>query len=316
MSDNTDTEKKKKTFVLTDESLNSSGFWLLTEGGDLGQFEKNPLMLWMHMRAWRGTKDEVLPIGSWVNVQKKNGQILAEPNFDEDDEFAMKIKGKVDKDILRMSSVGIRVIEISEDKKYLKPGQTRATVTKWKLVEASICDIGRNENALAFYDENDNLLTFSEDGTGECPVKLLNLTENDSKSTNMNEEVKKLLNLSEGAGETEILSAVKTLSEEVKELKADKEARELKLKAEQKTEAETLLKQAFRDGRLNDDEKHSVRGTWEKFFDTDHEGAKHALSAIPKPKSARQIVAEGDETFSAGSAWQKRMEEIDKQSKR
>lgn len=306
-------QSTNKRFVLTDESINSSGFWIRTAGGDLSQFEKNPLMLWSHMRVWKGTEDEVLPIGNWKDVKVENGVLTGEPYFDEDDLFAVKIKNKVDKGIIRMASVGIRVIETSADPKYLKPGQTRETITKWKLIEASICDIGRNENALAFYDSDDNLITFSEGNEADCPVKLIET--NQTKQENM-KTVTTMLNLSDSASEQEVFAAVKAIQDENQTLKAEKDARDQALKAEQKTKAEALLIEAFKDGRLNDDEKHSVRATWEKFFETDHEGAKQALSAIQKPKSVKEQFAGQTETYKAGDAWAKRQAEIEQNAKK
>ena len=321
-------EEKKKNFVLTDESLNSSGFWLKTDGGDLKQFRKNPIMLWSHLRVWKGTEDEVLPIGRWDNVMKtESGQLVAEPVFDENDPFAVKIKNKVDGGFIRMASVGIRVIETSSDPKYLKPGQTRETITKWKLIEASICDIGRNENALAFYDRDDNLLTFSEGSEGDCPVKKLHLTPDPSpkergevsmeKDTdtinilNMNEVIK-LLKLAEGAAEKDIVASVTAIIGERDALKAEKDARDAQLAAERKSEAETLTDAAIKDGRVNDDEKHSARASWLSFFEKDHDGAKCALAAIPVPKSAKEQLSRGEVPVQPGSAWTKRQEEIEK----
>ena len=313
-------ENTKKTFVLTDESLNSSGFWLRTAGGDLEQFKKNPLMLWSHMRVWKGTEDEVLPIGCWENVKRTgSGQLTAEAVFDENDPFAVRIKNKVESGFIRMASVGIRVIETSSDPKYLKPGQTRETVTKWKLVEGSICDIGRNENALAFYDKDDNLLEFSEEGEVECPVKLLDLKDPELDkeiSTNilkMN-EVAKLLKLAESATETEIASSVTALISDRDALKAEKDARDAQLAEERKTEAETLTDAAIKDGRVNDNEKHSVRASWIGFFEKDFQGARQALAAIPVPKSAlEQLRKEGLKEV-PGSAWAKRQSEIEENS--
>ena len=314
-------EEKIKTFVLTDETLNSSGFWLKTDGGDLKQFRKNPIMLWSHMRVWMGTDNEVLPIGKWDNVMKTEaGQIVAEPVFDENDPFAVKIKNKVDGGFIRMASVGIRVIETSADPKYLKPGQTRETITKWKLIEASICDIGRNENALAFYDKDDNLLTFSEGSEGDCPVKKLTiyneqLTGKDDTNTinivNMNEVIK-LLKLAEGATETDIVASVTAIISECDALKAEKDARDAQLAAERKTEAEALTDAAIRDGRVNDDEKHTVRQSWLTFFEKDHEGAKCALAAIPVPKSVKEQLSDGEVSVQPGSVWSQRQAEIEK----
>ena len=318
-------EENKKTFVLTDESLNSAGFWLKTDGGDLKQFMKNPIMLWSHMRVWKGTEDEVLPIGCWENVAKtESGQIVAEPVFDENDPFAMKIKNKVDGRFIRMASVGIRVVETSADPKHLKPGQTRETITKWKLIEASICDIGRNDNALAFYDGNDNLLTFSGESEVDCPVKLLvqdsRLKIQDSKEEIANnvkmKKIVDLLKLSEAATEDEVAASVTAIISERDALKADKDAKDMQLAAERKTEAETLTDAAIKDGRVNDDEKHAVRQSWLTFFEKDHEGAKVALAAIPVPKSVKEQMSEKEDLAVPGSAWAKRQAEIEEGEKK
>ena len=41
----------KVTFVISDESVNSYGKVILTDGIDISQFERNPVMLYMHERA-------------------------------------------------------------------------------------------------------------------------------------------------------------------------------------------------------------------------------------------------------------------------
>lgn len=48
----------KHTFVISDESLNDQDFRVMTNGIDLTQFKKNPLMLWMHKRPnrWNSLK--------------------------------------------------------------------------------------------------------------------------------------------------------------------------------------------------------------------------------------------------------------------
>jgi len=331
-------ENSGKSFVLTDESLNSSGFWILTKGGDLKQFKKNPVMLWSHMRVWKGTEDEVLPIGRWENVRiSDDGALIADAVFDENDPFAVKIKNKVENGFLKAASVGIRVIETSSDTKYKKHGQTRETITKWKLVEASICDIGRNENALVFYDENDNVLELSGDSEVNCPIKKLTIdngqltmkeestettgsTEVDKnegvKDTNIinilkMEKLTKLLNLADGSQEQEIVASVQAIIGERDALKAEKDARNAQLAAERQTEAETLTDAAIRDGRVNDDEKHSVRTSWIGFFEQNFDGAKNALAGIPVPKSVKEQMQEQQSEQPAGSAWAKRQAEIE-----
>ena len=40
-----------KRIVISDESVNCYGTWVKTEGADISQYERNPVLLWMH---WRG----------------------------------------------------------------------------------------------------------------------------------------------------------------------------------------------------------------------------------------------------------------------
>ena len=311
-----------KTFVLHDESLNSYGFWMLTAGADLSQFEKNPIMLFNHNRTWRGTEDEVLPIGHWENIRIEGDKILADAAFDSD-EFSQKIAKKVDEGTLRMASMGVKCIEESEDPKYIKPGQRYATVLKWKAREASVVDIGANDNALAMYDADDKLISLSADGA-EIPLKQL-------KSQN-NTEMKKvagLLNLKEGATEEEYVAALepvlesnRTLKTELKaeqekntELQGKLDAIELKEKEAKTAEATALVDAALKDGRLSDNEKGTVKAFWLKSFEGDHEGAKAALEALPKREGARQQL---NDNGGAGteSAWEKRQREIEENAKR
>ena len=60
---------------ISDETLNCYGTWIRTEGVDLTQYQKNPVMLWMH---WRG-----VIIGTIKDIRVENGEITDEPVFDE-----------------------------------------------------------------------------------------------------------------------------------------------------------------------------------------------------------------------------------------
>lgn len=275
-----------KTFRLADESINGYGFWLRMGGADLEQFKRNPIMLWMHNRAWRGTKDEVLPIGHWENVRIEGGELLADAVFDMDDEFAAAIAGKVEKGIIRMASVGITVVETSTDSAYLKPGQTRETVTKWKLREASIVDIGANDNAisLAFYDNDGNPMELSA-SDGSCPVSLL-LT---PKPYDM-KEVAKLLKLADTADENEIAQTVKELVARSEELERKLNEVEQREREQRRLRAALLIDEAVKDGRIDADAKPS----WEKMFSVNHEVAEETLAALPKRKSVKAMLGDGD----------------------
>lgn len=306
-----------KTFVLTDESLNNYGFWLPLSGAVLDQFKKNPIMLWMHNRAWRGVREEVLPIGYWDNIRVDKGKLLADAVFDENDDFAASIGDKVENNILRMASCGIKVIETSKDPKWLKPGQTCETPTKWALREASIVDIGANDNALSlvFYDEKDEVINLSE-SLGAIPVKKLDILNSES---NM-KKLFKLMELAEDSGEDKVIEKYQALldrataAENARTLVEQKLAdHEKQSKEKNKEEARNLLDGAVKDGRINTDS----RNAWEKLFEADHESARKSLATIPSRKSIKdQLSDENDKDAREREALSKlSWDELDKGGK-
>ena len=114
------------------------------------------------------------------------------------------------------------------------------------------------------------------------------------------------------------LTSKATIEADLKKEKDEKKALQDKLdvidtekKNAEKTEAETLLVDAIKDGRLDDDEKHELKNYWLGNFATNFEGTKKALAALPKRESARaQLQNTGGE-----SAWTKRQKEIEENSK-
>ena len=307
-----------KTFILHDESLNNHGFWMMTSGADLSQFKKNPIMLWNHNRTWRGNEDEVLPIGHWENIRIEGTKILADAVFDEDD-FSQKIEKKVEKGTLRMASMGAIVIEESVDKKYIKPGQRYATALKWKAKEASVVDIGSNNNALALYDDSEKLIELSEGGN-TIPLKAIE-TQNNTEM----KDLAKVLKLKDNPTEQDYINAVQPMIDEVVTLKADlkKEQDEKKVlqdkldaieladKEAKEKEAKALIATAIKDGRLDDDENHTAEAFYLRNFEADFEGTKAMLEKLPKKANLKdQFNNDGEE-----SAWEKRQREIAEKNK-
>jgi hypothetical protein len=140
-----------KSFCLSDESINDRGYRVLTAGINLDRFKKNPIMLWMHRRDDGWNSYQVLPIGRWENIRIEENRLLADPVFDENDKFAQLIKSKVENDLIKGCSIGINRIEVSDDPKLLEKGQTRATITKSELYEASIVDMPSNKNTVRLF---------------------------------------------------------------------------------------------------------------------------------------------------------------------
>lgn len=125
------------TFILSDESLNSYGFVVQTAGIDTAQFERNPVMLYMHDRG-SGV------VGRWENIRKDGTKLIADAVFDESTELGAKIKKQVDNGFLRCVSIGI-------DNVTRKDLNNVQTVVKCRLIEASIVDIPSNANAVKLF---------------------------------------------------------------------------------------------------------------------------------------------------------------------
>lgn len=172
--------KEKKPFVLIDESVLHYGFRVLMSGYKPGLFESNPVMLFMHSRAQAGvfsgpvTNEVVLPIGKWNNIRVDGTRLMADPEFDMDDEVAKKISNKVDKGYLNAASVSLIPIAVSDDPALKLQGQPGPTVTEWEIAESSVVDIPNCRNALTIRNSAGGYIQCSADGDNRDALQLLN----------------------------------------------------------------------------------------------------------------------------------------------
>lgn len=235
-----------KEVTISSSRVNSYGGRVLTEGIDLTQFKRNPILLWMHNRPWRGTKEEVLPLGRVDNLRIDGDSLIGTPVFDETDDFCKQIKAKWDAGTLKMVSPGFDVIELSDDPQHILPGQRRATVTKSKLIEVSIVDIGANDDALVLYQEG-KLLKLS--ATGECDIPEINQNINIIETQMKTIALK--LGLQENATETDVLhkiSELQTAAGKVAEM-------ESKLELQMNQAVESVVARAVEEKRITEDKK-------------------------------------------------------------
>lgn len=144
-----------KEVIISTSGLNCYGGRVLTSGIDLTQFQKNPLLLWMHRRSF---DRDAMPIGRIDNLRTDGDRLIGTPVFDQNDEFAKKIESKWENGFLRMASAGIEIIETSDAPEHLLQGQTRRTITRCRLEEVSIVDMGGNDEALQLYDRSGKVL--------------------------------------------------------------------------------------------------------------------------------------------------------------
>ncbi len=215
-----------KEAIISTERINSYGSRVLTAGIDLTQYEKNPIVLYMHRRG----RKEDMPIGIMTNLRVENGILYGTPKFDDDTEDERNISKKWDRGTLRMLSAGLDVLEWSEDPAMLVAGQTRPTVTKSKLIEVSVVDIGSNDDALqvglyhegklltlAAGEESDHLplLSRAETESGdETPATSPENEQNPNNNSNNMEKILLKLGLAPGATEDEAVAAIGRLQEE------------------------------------------------------------------------------------------------------
>ena len=191
-----------KRVRITNESVNSYGFRVLTSGIDLEQYRRNPVLLYMHERG--------NVIGYAKHLQVENGEVTGELVFDEASELSIRCKKQFEVGSLRMVSVGLDPKETSGAPELLLEGQTRPTVTKSKLVEVSLVDIGANDDAIRMYNEG-TAIELGKDGNCLLPL----LSNNPINQTTM--DLKKLalqLGLPETADEATVLSKIAELQKE------------------------------------------------------------------------------------------------------
>lgn len=317
---------KTYTFVISEESINSYGFRVLSDGIDTTFFLKNPIAFWVHSRPSGWDKQrEPLPIGRWENLRREGSKWLADLVFDEDDEFAMQLRGKVDKGIINMASAGLRVIATSEDPSVLLKGQTRPTVVQSFLLEISLVDIGSNRNALRLQDEFGTDINLS-DRDGNHLLPLLSDIQHLNNDMELQEQIIQVLKLSDKATPAEILLACQTaaanslkladLQGQVTTLTTAKSELEVKLKGFEDAEkaAEETKRVELVDGAIASKKITAAqKETYLKFAEADFEGTKTILDGM------KGVTELGDNTSGGEvklSAWAQRQKEINENLKK
>ncbi len=230
-----------KRVRISNDSLNSYGFRVLTDGLDVMQYNRNPVLLYMHERG--------NVIGYVKDLKVENNEVTGELMFDCASELSQRCKKQFEFGSLRMVSAGLEILETSEDTDLLVPGQTRPTITKSKLFEVSVADVGANDDALVLHKDGKRL-TLGRDG--ECDLPLLNNNNKNQKTEEMeNKTIALQLGLPETATEAEIsakFAELKQLKEENASLLKEKETLAL-------VNITNLVTQAIAEKRLEEKDK-------------------------------------------------------------
>ena len=204
-----------KRVRISNESVNCYGFRVLTAGIDVEQYKRNPVLLYMHERG---------NVVGYVNDLKvENDEITGELMFDCASEQSERCQKQFEFGSLRMVSAGLEIIETSEDPAMLVPGQTRPTITKSRLFEVSVADVGANDDAIVLEKDGKRIM-LSKDGT--CGLPLITHNNNQSNKEMEQKVIALQLGLPETATENEInakLAQLKALQQENETLKAEKQ---------------------------------------------------------------------------------------------
>lgn len=200
-------EKMSKRVRISNDSLNSYGSRVLTSGMSVEQYCRNPVLLYMHQRG--------NVIGYVKDLRVEDGEVTGELVFDEATDLSKRCKKQFEFGSLRMVSAGIDILELSDQPEHLLQGQTSPTITKSKLYEVSLVDVGSNDDAIVLMKDGKQI-TLGKDG--DCPLPLIN----NQKTT---EEMElKLLALQLGLPETATEADVNRALNELKAAKAENDS--------------------------------------------------------------------------------------------
>lgn len=308
-------------FILIDESEVMNGFRVLMSGAQLDTFVANPVMLFMHNRPSSifGADDNViLTIGKWYDVRVQGSQLLAKPDFDDEDEFAQKIQNKVQKGYYNGASIWLNPIATSDDQADMLPGQSGPTVTKWSLFEASIVDIPNCQNALAIRDSEGTLLQLSE-RNHKNDEKVISYLKTFLPKNNTDMDLKEIalkLGLQETATDAEVNSKLTAMSDNATKLAAlQTQNQNLQNEIDQlKINSEKLRNEGLVDGAIK--AKKVVAGDRDKYVKlaaADFETTKALLDGMKGYESVEGKLGAGN---NAQLEWlSKSWDELDKDNK-
>lgn len=140
----------RKRFQLSDESINSYGFWVVSAGIDLSSIQKNCPLFYNH-RTWE------LPCGHVENIELNNGKLFGDIVIDGGNDIEREYIRKIEAGDIKGCSMGFEPIEWSDAPEYVKQGQSRAALTKSLAYEVSLTPLPANQNALALKNGNNAL---------------------------------------------------------------------------------------------------------------------------------------------------------------
>lgn len=120
--------------VAANEGRQADGIDLRMEHADLGRYLANPVIGYGHDYWGR----ESLPIGRATTTVIEGTQMFIEPEFDQDDEFAVTIERKLRAGFLNAVSIGFDVHDVDE----------HGVPARWEMFETSVVPLPMDAAAL------------------------------------------------------------------------------------------------------------------------------------------------------------------------
>lgn len=261
--------------VICSGKVNRYGFRVLPEGIRLENYRANPVLLVWHEMSG------LLPVGKLNNLRVENGVLLADdPEWDEDDTFAMRVKGKYEKGMMNACSLQVDPITVSEDPALLLPGQSRPTISDSDLLEVSMVSVPGDAGAVRL----------SHEGVSDLEKLLPKIELAAPTKTVQSMDIKAIalsLGLKEDASETEVANAVNALK--------------LQAEAARQSEVENLLALGRTKGVVNDANVESFKlmatnnpGEMKKMLDS-------IVLTVITPATPTQTLAEKMVQLTAGN---------------
>lgn len=258
----------------------------------MDQYNRNPVLLYMHQRGQ--------VIGCVKDLRVEGDEVTGELVFDEATELSQRCKKQYEFGSLKMVSVGIDILELSEDPKLLVQGQTSPTIAKSKLFEVSLVDIGANDDAIVLQKDGKRI-ELGKDGGVELPL-LHNINNNQKTKTMDQEKLALQLGLPKDADEATIIAKLTKLQADNAEAETLRQERDT-LRA---ARIETLVNAAIAEKKIGEDKKQQFLDLGKK---VGAEVLKQTFDAMSPQVKLSNLVSGGGASV-AGSAEYKKLSDV------
>lgn len=284
---------KTKRVRISNESLNSYGTRVLTAGMNVEQYNRNPVLLYMHERGQ--------VIGYVKDLKVEGDEVTGELMFDEATELSQRCKKQWEFGSLKMVSAGIDILELSEDPKHLVQGQTSPTISKSKLFEVSLVDIGANDDAIVLKKDGKRI-ELGKDAARELPLLHSNNNKNQKPKQMDQEKLALQLGLPKDADEATINAKLAKLQADGAEAETLRQERDT-LRA---ARIETLVNAAIAEKKIGEDKKQQFLDLGKKIGADELKQTFDAMS----PQMKLSNIVKGGGAPAGGHAEYKKLSDV------